>query len=67
MEIRFKDFHGIDYINNPKIDKSIDKNRNYTVKLPIPKITHIKNKSYEKTFLRIINKSKHIGYGLPDL
>ena len=66
-KLGFKDFQGIDYINNPKLNKSIDKNRNYTVKLPIPKITHIKNKSYEKTFLRIINKSKHIGYGLPDL
>ena len=66
-KLGFEDFKGINYINNPKIIKNISLNREYNVKLPIPKITHIKNKSSEKTFLRIIKKSKHIGYGLPDL
>ena len=66
-KLGFEDFKGIDYINNPTIIKKNNFNRDYQVKLPIPKITHIKNKSSEKTFLRIINKSKHIGYGLSDL
>ena len=66
-KLGFEDFKGIDYINNPTIIKKNNLNRGYQVKLPIPKITHIKNKSSEKTFLRIINKSKHIGYGLSDL
>jgi len=66
-KLGFEDFKGVDYINDPKIIKNKNSNREYKVSLPIPKITHIKNKSSEKTFLRIINKSKHIGYGLPDL
>jgi len=66
-KLGFEDFKGIEYINDPQ-SRKIDKlNNDYKVKLPIPKITHIKNKSSEKTFVRIINKSRHIGYGLPDL
>ena len=42
-KLGFKHFKGIDYINNPNIDKIIDNNRDYKVKLPIPKITQIKN------------------------
>jgi hypothetical protein len=45
------------------------------LKLPIPKITQIEQDEYEKirgsgsekTFVRLFKKSKHIGYGLPDL
>ena len=66
-KLGFEDFKGINYINNPQEIKNMHLKSTYKVKLPIPKITHIKNKSSEKTFLRIIRKSKHIGYGLPDL
>ena len=66
-KLGFEDFKGINYINNPQGKKDIKSNNTYKLDLPIPKITHIKNKSSEKTFLRIIKKSRHIGYGLPDL
>ena len=66
-KLGFEDFKGINYINNPQEKKDIKYHNTYKLDLPIPKITHIKNKSSEKTFLRIIKKSRHIGYGLPDL
>ena len=63
----FEDFEGIDYVNDSrKIKQKIPK-RNYMLKLPIPKITQEKTKDLEKIFLRKINKSKHLGYGLQDL
>ena len=66
-KLGFKDFNGIDYINNPKINKSENLNRKYELKLPIPKITHINKNGKKKTFKRLFKNSKHIGYGLPDL
>ena len=63
----FQDFKGIDYINDPNLKKINSNNRPYELKLPIPKITQIKKDGDKKTFVRLIKKSKHIGYGLPDL
>ena len=66
-KLGFQDFRGIDYINNPEGKKNDSDNRKYQLKLPIPKITHIKEDGSKKTFVRLFKKSKHIGYGLPDL
>ena len=65
----FKDFKGIEYINNPNLKKKDSSKRPYELKLPIPKTTHIKTDENEsvKTFIRLFKKSKHLGYGLPDL
>lgn len=66
-KLGFKDFNGIDYINDPKINKNENLNRKYELKLPIPKITHINKNGEKKIFKRLFKNSKHIGYGLPDL
>ena len=66
-KLGFQDFKGIDYISNPDVKKSNITNRKYELKLPIPKITHINKNGTVKTFQRLFKKSKHIGYGLPDL
>ena len=66
-KLGFQDFKGIDYINDPNVKKTSNHNRPYDLKLPIPKITQIKERGKEKTFVRLFKKSKHIGYGLPDL
>ena len=66
-KLGFKDFKGIDYINDPNIQKNNKDTRPYELRLPITKITHIKNSNSKKTFVRKFKKSKHIGYGLPDL
>ena len=68
-KLGFQDYKGIDYINDPNVKKINNQNRPYELKLPIPKITQIKKDKDgdKKTFVRIIKKSKHIGYGLPDL
>ena len=63
----FNDFKGIDYINDPNLKRETISKRPYDVKLPIPKITQIKKDDAVKTFVRLFKKSKHIGYGLPDL
>jgi hypothetical protein len=72
----FVDFKGLDYVNDPNIPRKIvNKREPYVLKLPIPKITQIKQdesekikgSGSEKTFIRLFKKSKHIGYGLPDL
>ena len=52
---------------DPNLKKESNSNRRYKLKLPITKITQIKNDGSEKVFLRLFKKSKHIGYGLPDL
>ena len=66
-KLGFQDFKGINYINNPEIKKEYNSNREYELKLPIPKITQIKEDGTKKTFKRLFKKSKHIGYGLSDL
>ena len=68
-KLGFQDFKGIDYINNPELEKKEINSRKYELKLPIHKITQIdkKDNSNKKTFKRLFKKSKHIGYGLPDL
>ena len=66
-KLGFQDFKGINYINNPEIKKEYNSNREYELKLPIPKITQVKEDGTKKTFKRIFKKSKHIGYGLSDL
>ena len=66
-KLGFQDFKGIDYINNPDIKKNEDTKRKYELSLPIPKITHSNKNSSKKTFERLFKKSKHLGYGLPDL
>ena len=68
-KLGFQDFRGIDYINNPELEKKENIDRKYELKLPIHKITHINkdNNKKKKTFKRLFKKSKHIGYGLPDL
>ena len=46
-KLGFKDFQGIDYINDEKLNSKFhEKNsrRNYKLELPVPKITNIKNK-----------------------
>ena len=58
---------GINYINNPEIKKEFNSSREYELKLPIPKITQVKEDGTKKTFKRLFKKSKHIGYGLSDL
>ena len=72
----FVDFKGLDYVNDPNIPRKIvNKREPYVLKLPIPKITQIKQdesekikgSGSEKTFILLFKKSKHIGYGLPDL
>jgi hypothetical protein len=72
----FVDFKGLDYVNDPNTPrKIINKREPYVLKLPIPKITQInqndsekiKGSDSEKIFVRLFKKSKHIGYGLPDL
>ena len=66
-KLGFQDFKGINYINNPEIKKEYNSNREYELKLPIPKITQVKEDGTKKTFKRLFKKSKHIGYGLSDL
>ena len=66
-KLGFEDFKGIEYINNPNAKQDSNIKRTYELKLPIPKITQINKNSSVKTFLRRFKKSKHIGYGLPDL
>ena len=66
-KLGFQDFKGINYINNPKAKREDNSDRPYELKLPIPKITQIEKKNTEKTFIRLFKKSKHVGYGLPDL
>ena len=66
-KLGFKDFKGIDYINNQSIKKITNSDRPYELNLTIRKITQIKKSGSEKTFMRLFKKSKHIGYGLPDL
>ena len=66
-KLGFKDFNGIDYVNDSKIEKKNNSNREYQLNLPIPKITNINKKDKHKTFKRLFKKSKHIGYGLPNL
>ena len=66
-ELGFKDFIGIDYVNDPNLKKESNSNRPYKLKLPITKITQIKNDGSKNVFLRLFKKSKHIGYGLPNL
>lgn len=61
-KLGFRDFNGIDYVNNKNLKSNIKKIQTslYKLNLPIPKITNIKkNGSY-----RPFNKSKHIGYSL---
>lgn len=60
-KLGFKDFSGIDYINNKNLKKNLKKNiSSYKLTLPVPKITRIKKEGSFRPF----NKSKHIGYGL---
>ena len=66
-KLGFKDFQGIDYINDPNTKGNDNTNRKYQLELPIPKITHINKNKKNKIFKRLFNKSKHVGYGLPDL
>ena len=66
-KLGFQDFKGINYINNPEVKKEYNSNREYELKLPIPKITQVKEEGTKKTFKRLFKKSKHIGYGLSDL
>ena len=68
-KLGFQDFKGIDYINDPNVKKVSNINRPYELKLPITKITQIKEEENgnKKTFLRKFKKSKHLGYGLPNL
>ncbi len=66
-KLGFNDFRGIDYVNNPAEKKFTKPMRPYKLELPIAKITHEKNTKSGKVFLRKIEKSKHIGYGLPKL
>ena len=66
-ELGFVDFKGIDYVNNKNLKKRMLSKRKYKLDLPIPKITHEKNKTKEKVFLRKVSKSKNLGYGLPDM
>ena len=66
-KLGFEDFKGIDYVNKANIKRKKPSERNYNLTLPIPKITHVKNREKEKLFLRKVSKSKNIGYGLPDL
>lgn len=66
-KLGFEDFKGIEYINNPNSKRSDNLKRPYELKLPIPKITQVNKQGAVKTFLRRFKKSKHIGYGLPDL
>jgi len=66
-KLGFQDFKGIDYINNPDQKRTDNHERPYELKLPIPKITQVENNGTERTFVRLFKKSKHLGYGLPDL
>ena len=68
-KLGFHDFKGINYVNDPNLKKVNNINRPYELKLPITKITQInKDKNgNEKIFVRKFKKSKHIGYGLPNL
>ena len=66
-KLGFKDFKGIDYINDPEIKKISNLKRKYELKLPIPKIANVNKKGEKKTFKRLFKKSKHVCYGLPDL
>ena len=63
-KLGFKDFKGINFINNKDIsskDCVIQKSsEKYKLNLPISKVTNIKR---EGSF-RLFKKSKHIGYGL---
>lgn len=60
-KLGFKDFSGIDYINDKNYNKTLKKKiPPYRLILPIPKITKIKKEGSFRPF----NKSKHIGYGL---
>ena len=63
----FVDFKGIDFVNKKNLKSKVPGTRNYNLSLPIPKITHEKNNTKEKVFLRKVSKSKNLGYGLPDL
>ncbi len=66
-KLGFQDFKGINYINDPSMQKTTDSQRTYDLQLPIPKTTQIRKNGSIKTFVRLFKKSKHIGYGLPDL
>ena len=66
-KLGFQDFKGIEYINNPDVKKKYDQNREYQLKLPIPKTTQTNENGSKKTFKRLFKRSKHIGYGLSDL
>ena len=66
-KLGFKDFKGIDYVNNPDLKKKELSERKYEVILPIPKTNQNQMNSSKKVFKRIIKNSKHIGYCLPDL
>ena len=60
-KLGFRDFQGIDYINDEKLNSKFHKKnliRDYKLELPVPKITNIKNKGS----FRLFKKSKHIGY-----
>tara|TARA_Y100000768_G_scaffold241763_1_gene183197 strand:- start:2500 stop:3141 length:642 start_codon:yes stop_codon:yes gene_type:complete len=59
-KLGFKDFKGLDYINDKNLKKNINVNRPYALKLPLPKITKIKDEGSFRKF----KKSKHLGYGL---
>lgn len=60
-KLGFKDFSGIDYINDKNLKKELNKKiDSYKLSLPIPKITKIKKEGSFRPF----KKSKHIGYGL---
>ena len=58
-KLGFQDFRGIDYINNPELEKKENIDRKYELKLPIHKITHINkdNNKKKKTFKRLFKKN----------
>ena len=56
-KLGFKDFQGIDYINDPNTKESVNSNRKYQLELPIPKITHI-NKPGGRMFHQRIRSSQ---------
>ena len=58
----FVDFKGIDFVNKKNLKSKVPAIRNYNLSLPIPKITHEKNNTKEKVFLRKVSKSKNLGY-----
>ena len=66
-KLGFKDFEGINYVNDPNIKERDIINKEYQLELPLPKITHINKGQKNKIFKRLFSKSKHVGYGLPNL